>query len=246
MTSFTFTLEELLAAPVEVRRWAEQRIGAALAELGRHPAARGNGGTILPYHAATEYPLQRIAMQQPLLTSAARAMPPFEAARAAESGNAAKPAHAAEDAAPSAGTASQPAGEEPGAQSPAIAACSAEEAVRLFSQLQDDLPTAQVFFELGRETAVELPHQALAVFTISDIMRHARLSDGRQLLACLKRINQVFQRLRGAADLSLFGIDASGYLYVHATTHRSIHRLWTDLLAMDADQHQDVMEGRPA
>jgi len=248
MTGFTFSLEQLLAAPPEVRRWAEQQIGAALAELSRHPALRG-GGTILPYHAASEYPLQRIAMQQPLLTSAGRAMPPFETARAAEMGHA--PAageadgHTGGQQSARAQTGREPAGGEKtlgdGEQpvAPSIAACGADEAVKLFSMLQEDLPTAQVFFELGRETATSLPQQELSVFSIGDIMRHARLSDGRQLLGCLKRINLAFQRLRGASDLSLFGIDSSGYLYVHAATHRSIHQLWTDLLALEAEKHPE-------
>jgi hypothetical protein len=35
MTSFTFSLEQLRAAPPEVRRWVEHEIGAALGALGR-------------------------------------------------------------------------------------------------------------------------------------------------------------------------------------------------------------------
>ena len=35
MTSFTFSLEQLKAAPPEVRRWVEHEIGAALGALGR-------------------------------------------------------------------------------------------------------------------------------------------------------------------------------------------------------------------
>ena len=35
MTSFTFSLEQLKAAPPEVRRWVEHEIGAALGTLGR-------------------------------------------------------------------------------------------------------------------------------------------------------------------------------------------------------------------
>jgi hypothetical protein len=35
MTSFTFSLEQLKAAPSEVRRWVEHEIGAALGALGR-------------------------------------------------------------------------------------------------------------------------------------------------------------------------------------------------------------------
>jgi hypothetical protein len=35
MTSFTFSLEQLKAAPPEVRRWIEHEIGAALGVLGR-------------------------------------------------------------------------------------------------------------------------------------------------------------------------------------------------------------------
>jgi hypothetical protein len=35
MTSFTFSLEQLRAAPPEVRRWLEHEIGAALGTLGR-------------------------------------------------------------------------------------------------------------------------------------------------------------------------------------------------------------------
>jgi hypothetical protein len=35
MTSFTFSLEQLKAAPPEVRRWVEHEVGAALGFLGR-------------------------------------------------------------------------------------------------------------------------------------------------------------------------------------------------------------------
>ena len=35
MTSFTFSLEQLKAAPPEVRRWVEHEIGVALGALGR-------------------------------------------------------------------------------------------------------------------------------------------------------------------------------------------------------------------
>ena len=35
MTSFTFSLEQLKAAPPEVRRWVEHEIGAALGALSR-------------------------------------------------------------------------------------------------------------------------------------------------------------------------------------------------------------------
>lgn len=229
MTSFTFSLAQLLAAPPEVRRWAEVQIGAALAELGRNRPASVNG-RILPYHAAGEFPLRRAAMQQPLLSPSAGFVPPFHTAAApdfpAETGKLVDEGGA---------------GHQQSA-APAIAACTAVEAVKLFGLLEADLPTAQVFFEFGRDTAASLPDQPLCVFTIGDVMRHARLGDGRQLLGCLRRINHAFQDLRGAQDLSLFGIDADGYLYVHVETQRSIHQLWTNLLALEAEKHPHPLE----
>jgi hypothetical protein len=244
MTSFTFSLEQLLAAPPEVRRWAEQEIGAALTRLaGRAAPPRG---MILPYHAAGEFPLRHAAMQQPLLPGIATAVPPFTAARDAEAGHpaagSATPAQPAETGSQGAGSHDVGGQQAGGQQAPAIAACSADEAVRLFGLLEDDLPTAQVFFEFGRENATAVPEQRLCAYTIGDIMRHARLTDGRQLLTCLKRINTAFQQLRGAGDLSLFGIDGNGYLYLHETTHQSIHRLWADLLALEAEKHPHPIE----
>lgn len=244
MTSFTFSLQQLLAAPPEVRRWAEQEIGAALAELARHAQPHPRS-MILPYHAAGEFPLRQAAMQQPLLPGAAAARPPFEAARNAESGHRAGEPVAQMPPADRRGDGEdQNLGDQQAgsSQAPAIAACTADEAVRLFGLLEDDLPTAQVFFEFGRENATRLPDQPLRVYAIGDIMRHARLSDGRQLLGCLKRINAGFQKLRGANDLSLFGIDGNGYLYLHETTHQSIHRLWADLLALEAEKHPHPIE----
>ncbi|HVI91359.1 MAG TPA: hypothetical protein VM659_23895 [Dongiaceae bacterium] len=237
MTSFTFSLAQLLAAPPEVRRWAEQEIGAALAELSRHLQPRG---MILPYHAAGEFPLRHAALQQPLLPGAVPAVPPVAAASGTAAGQQATATSTHEHEPDRRGEAGDQQADSQ--QTPAIAACTADEAVRLFGLLEDDLPTAQVFFEFGRETASRLPDQPLCAYAIGDIMRHARLSDGRQLLTCLKRINAAFQQLRDAADLSLFGIDGNGYLYLHETTHQSIHRLWADLLTLEAEKHPHAIE----
>lgn len=249
MTSFTFSLEQLLAAPPEVQRWAEQEIGAALAALSGRAQMRRLPSMILPYHAAGEFPLRQAAMQQPLLPGLGTAVPPVGTSptgmsptgmsQGADAGQQASVSDTHLQSSDRGGEKGQQAGSP---QMPAIAACTADEAVRLFGLLEDDLPTAQVFFEFGREGAATLPDQPLHVYAIGDIMRHARLTDGRQLLTCLKRINAAFQQLRGVQDLSLFGIDGNGYLYLHETTHRSIHRLWADLLTLEAEKHPHAIE----
>jgi len=243
MTSFTFSLEQLLAAPPEVRRWAEQEIGAALSVLSGRTQMQ-SPSMILPYHAAGEFPLRQAAMQQPLLPGLGAAMPPAGMPHGAD---ASQQATLSDTHIQSPGGQSLDRGGEKGEQAgsqqtPAIAACTADEAVRLFGLLEDDLPTAQVFFEFGRDGAATLPDQPLRGYAIGDIMRHARLTDGRQLLTCLKRINAAFQQLRGVQDLSLFGIDGNGYLYLHETTHQSIHRLWADLLTLEAEKHPHAIE----
>lgn len=248
MTSFTFSLEQLLAAPPEVRRWAEQEIGAALAALSGRAQMQPRS-MILPYHAAGEFPLRQAAMQQPLLPGLAAATSPGGTSQAADTSQQATVSDAHRQSADGQSPDGQSSdgrggtGEQAGSQqTPAIAACTADEAVRLFGLLEDDLPTAQVFFEFGRDGAATLPDQPLRAYAIGDIMRHARLTDGRQLLTCLKRINAAFQQLRGVQDLSLFGIDGNGYLYLHETTHQSIRRLWADLLTLEAEKHPHAIE----
>jgi hypothetical protein len=48
MTSFTFSLEQLKAAPPEVRRWVEHEIGLALGALSRfdHDPSQGHSAAL--------------------------------------------------------------------------------------------------------------------------------------------------------------------------------------------------------
>ena len=50
MTSFTFSLEQLKAAPPEVRRWVEHEIGVALGALGRldHDTSQVHSSALAP------------------------------------------------------------------------------------------------------------------------------------------------------------------------------------------------------
>ncbi len=124
MTSFTFSLEQLKAAPPEVRRWVEHEIGVALGALGR-----------------LEHDPSQI-------------------------------------------------------HTPALAACTPEEALQMFDQIKENFLLAQVFFELARETPVGRVAPPLHALNLADLLRHTRLSDGDRLADCFTAINQIFQTVR--------------------------------------------------
>jgi len=67
--------------------------------------------------------------------------------------------------------------------------------------------------------------------SVPDFLRHARLRDNEQLVDCFTAINQAFQTIRNDPETTLFGFDQHGHVFVHQTTHDSIHQLWEQLFA---------------
>jgi hypothetical protein len=161
MTSFTFSLEQLRAAPSEVRRWIEHEIGVALGVLSRldHDPSQ--------VHSA------------------------------------------------------------------ALAACTPEEALRMFELIKDNFLLSQVLFELARETPAGRSAPPLYALNVADLLRHTRLSDGDRLAGCFEAINQVFQTVRNDPQASLFGFDQFGHVYIHESTHHSVRRVWEQLFLAD-------------
>ena len=112
---------------------------------------------------------------------------------------------------------------------PALAACTPEEALQMFDQLKENFLLAQVFFELARETPVGRVAPPLHALNLADLLRHTRLSDGDRLADCFTAINQIFQTVRNDSEAALFGFDQHGHVYIHETTHHSIRRVWEQL-----------------
>ena len=163
MTSFTFSLEQLRSAPLEVRRWIDNEIVTALGSLTRSE------------HGPSE-------------------------------------PHSIE-----------------------LAACTPDEALKVFELIKGNFLLSQVFFELAREmpphTGGSGPHHTL---NIGELLRHTRLSDGDRLADCFTAINTAFQSVRNDEEAALFGFDQHGRVYIHDTTHQSIRCVWQQLVTAHA------------
>lgn len=159
MTSFTFSIEQITSAPLEVRRWIEREIAAALTALSKadHDASQ--------VHEA------------------------------------------------------------------ALAACTPDEAAQVFELIKGNFLLSQVFFELARETPNNRGTSSLYPISIADILRHTRLGDGDHLVDCFTAINQAFQSIRKDREVTLFGFDQFGHVFIHQTTHDSVRELWQQLVA---------------
>ena len=159
MTSFTFSIEQITSAPLEVRRWIEREIAAALTALSKadHDASQ--------VHEA------------------------------------------------------------------ALAACTPDEAAQVFELIKGNFLLSQVFFELARETPNNRGTSSLYPISIADILRHTRLGDGNHLVDCFTAINQAFQSIRKDREVTLFGFDQFGHVFIHQTTHDSVRELWQQLVA---------------
>lgn len=158
MVSFTFSADEVKAAPPEVRRWIEAQ---ALPALGLRPGSEARPST--PEHGT-------------------------------------------------------------------LADCSPEEIAQVLKLISDNMLVTRVFFELARDALTGpkvAPYHALA---LAEIQRHAQLAEPEQLFACLGAINQALQTVRNDAEVSMFGFDDAGHLYLHEGTHRSIRLIWGQLV----------------
>jgi hypothetical protein len=108
-----------------------------------------------------------------------------------------------------------------------LAACTPEEAARLFAAIRDDVPTAQVLLELGRErpTGTIPPFVAL---NIAELSRQTRLPEER-VLDCFQVIDSALREIRGSREAALFGFDEDNRIYLHQETYRSNRLLWEEL-----------------
>jgi hypothetical protein len=112
-----------------------------------------------------------------------------------------------------------------------LAACTPEEAAKVFELIQNNFLLSQVFFELAREMPNSGSPSPFHTLNIGEILRHTRLSNGDVLTDCFSAINRAFQSVRKDADASLFGFDQFGRVYIHETTHHNIRQLWQHLIA---------------
>jgi hypothetical protein len=159
MIGFTLSIEQLRAAPPEVRRWIENEFAAAL-----------------------------ISLHQP--------------------------------------EQAQPEPHEAG-----LTACTPEEAAELFALIKDNFLLSQVFFELGRDLPNAGAAPPLYALNIGELLRHTRIADGNRLANCFAAINKAFQMVRNDEQAALFGFDRFGRVFIHQTTHQSVHLLWQHLAA---------------
>lgn len=111
-----------------------------------------------------------------------------------------------------------------------LAACTLEEAVRVFELIKNDIATLQVFLELGREPSLDRFERPLHALSVADVIRYTRLDAG-QLIASLQAINAAFQHVSGDPEASLFGFDQANHIYLHPATHQSVRTLWEQLVA---------------
>jgi len=115
-----------------------------------------------------------------------------------------------------------------------LAACTPEEALRVFDLIKGNFLLSQVFFELAREAPHTSGSAPFHTLNIGDLLRHTRLSDGDRLADCFTAINQAFQSVRNDEEAALFGFDQHGRVYIHETTHQSIRWVWQQLVAAHA------------
>lgn len=112
----------------------------------------------------------------------------------------------------------------------ALAACTEEEALHVFTMIRTNFVLTQVFFELARDAAPGARVPPLHPLNTADILRHTRLAQGDGLIECFNVINEAFRQVRGVAEASLFGFDGHGHVYIHEGTHLSIRRVFEELL----------------
>jgi len=119
------------------------------------------------------------------------------------------------------------------AESPALAACTPEEAFGIFDRIKGDFAATHVFLELGRDQLESGTAAPLHAVNIDALLRNTQLDDHR-LVSCLRTINRAFQDVRRDPEAMLFGFDQADHVYVHEATYHSVHNLWQQLLQLHA------------
>jgi hypothetical protein len=113
--------------------------------------------------------------------------------------------------------------------SPQLVELTVEEAAKVLSLIEGALPVVNIFFELGREGgSAGVNH--MEAFRLVDITRHARLQTMEQLADCLNIINAAVRTVRADANATLYGLDQRGYCFIAGQTHRSIQRIWQEIV----------------
>jgi hypothetical protein len=115
-----------------------------------------------------------------------------------------------------------------------LAACTPEEALKVFELIKGNFLLSQVFFELARETPSAGGASPFHTLNIAEMLRHTRLADGDRLADCFTALNKVFQNVRADGEAALFGFDQFGRVYIHETTHQSIRWVWQQLVSAHA------------
>ena len=111
-----------------------------------------------------------------------------------------------------------------------LVGCNVEEARDILDMVQGMLPVVSVFFELGREAA-SVPVHGMRAFRIADIVRHARLATGEQVLNCLGVLDQALQRVRGDGNAAFHALDEQGHCLIAESTMQAIMHLWQEIVA---------------
>ncbi len=130
-------------------------------------------------------------------------------------------------------------------QAPDLASCTPEEALAIFQAIRRDFAAVQVFLELGREPAIGSSPAPLHALSIGEIKRNLRLGDDR-LAGCFGAIGNTFAQLRNDPEAVLFGFDQANHVYLHQTTHRSIHALWEKLVELQPEGSDSPVTNPPA
>ena len=118
-------------------------------------------------------------------------------------------------------------------ESPALAACTPEEALGIFDLVKGDFAATHVFLELARDELQSGAAAPLHAVNVGALLRNTRLDDHR-LVSCLQTINRAFQEVRRDPEAMLFGFDQANHVYVHETTYHSVHNLWQQLVQSHA------------
>ena len=126
----------------------------------------------------------------------------------------------------------------------ALAACTPEEAAEVYEQIKGDFLLSQVFFELARETPGNRGGPPLHALSVADMLRHTRLADGDLLVDCFSAITQAFRTVRNDPEVSLFGFDQYGHVWIHQTTHDSIRELWEQLFHRQCPPANEISNAR--
>ncbi len=109
-----------------------------------------------------------------------------------------------------------------------LAACTPEEAARLFAAIRGDFVTTQVFLELARERPTgSMP--PLYALSIAELSRQTRFGE-EQVLDAFRAIDIAFREIRGDREAALFGFDEHNRVYLHEASYRSIRVVWEELV----------------